>query len=106
MKCLLCRFLQQQVDLIGFYRFLHGNAEVNCRYVDGWHAHGYRFKTVVKLRENARNTGRQFGVNRDNRLACCTCASQVRMIGINNLLIVHSGVNRRYGTRFDAIRII
>ncbi|MNL57231.1 hypothetical protein D3C87_1807780 [compost metagenome] len=106
MKCLLRRFLQQQVDLAGFYRFLHGNAEIDCRDVDGRNTHGNGFKTVMKLGENSGNAGRQFGIHRNDRLTRRASASQVRMVCVNDLLIVHRGMDRRNRTRLNAIGIV
>jgi hypothetical protein len=56
----LCRFLQQQVDFTGFYRFFHRHAKVDCGDVNRRDTHGNRFKTVVKLRKNSGDPCRQF----------------------------------------------
>ncbi|VEB54362.1 Uncharacterised protein [Salmonella enterica subsp. enterica] len=47
-----------------------------------------------------------FCIYRDNRLAGRARAPQIGVIRVDHLLIVHRGVDRRDGTRLDAVSII
>ena len=106
MKCTLCCFLQQLVDFTCFYRFFHRHAQVNCRHVYRRHPHGNRFKTVIKLRENTGDPCRQFGIHRNDRLAGRAGTPQIRMVGVNHLLVMHRRMNGGDGAGLNAIGII
>ena len=90
--------MQSLIYVSNRHFFTNSNTEIHCRYVDGRHPYRNRLELAGEVGEDSLQPLCQLGVNRDDGLAGSTGSTQVTVVGIDDLLIMHGRMNCRNST--------